>query len=174
MTCAKCGATMRLSEKDTSSGRDIREYACSACGHSDWEDRGPALWQILHDDAQERLAATPPPAPVLVQANAQLQPNQPKPKPNSFAHQAAKASWIIGVVVVFLGFGKRIAGLGLALDLVTLLVVVVGLVLGTVALFGIRKYGPKGILANALVGIAINGLFLLIFLTNFLAAVRRG
>jgi hypothetical protein len=48
---------MRMTEKDTSSGRDIREYLCDCCGHTDWEERGPALWQILHDDREEFLAA---------------------------------------------------------------------------------------------------------------------
>jgi DNA-directed RNA polymerase subunit M/transcription elongation factor TFIIS len=57
MTCPKCGETMDLLEKDTSSGRDIREYKCSRCGYSDWEDRGPALWKILHDDREEAEAA---------------------------------------------------------------------------------------------------------------------
>jgi hypothetical protein len=162
---------MRLEEKDTSSGRDIREYKCSECGHSDWEDRGPALWQILHDDAQERLASALP-----VQATAQPQSEpQREQKTNAFAHQAAKGSWIICVVVLLLnGFGKRMVGLGVVLDLIALLGIVAGLVLGVVALFGIRKYGTKGILANALVGIVISGLFLLIFVTNFLAALRRG
>lgn len=52
MLCRKCGAEMDQTEKDTSSGRDIREYLCRSCGHSDWEERGPALWQILHDDRE--------------------------------------------------------------------------------------------------------------------------
>jgi hypothetical protein len=43
---------MHQVEKDTSSGRDIREYECQ-CGHSDWEDRGTALWKILSDDREE-------------------------------------------------------------------------------------------------------------------------
>ncbi len=38
---------MKPAGKDTSSGRDIREYECSKCGHCDWEDQGEALWQIL-------------------------------------------------------------------------------------------------------------------------------
>ena len=70
MICARCGELMRMTEKDTSSGRDIREYQCSACGHSDWEDSGPALWQILHDDREEfeagkarQAASVPEPAP---------------------------------------------------------------------------------------------------------------
>ncbi len=172
MTCTKCGATMRLEEKDTSSGRDIREYKCSECGHSDWEDRGPALWQILHDARENSAAAQPPPPVPLVQATATPQPEL---KTNIFAHQAAKASWIICVVVLLLnGFGRRMVGMGAVLDLVAFAGILVGLVLGVVALFGIRKYGTKGILANALVGIVISGLFLLIFVTNFLAAMRRG
>jgi hypothetical protein len=56
MICSKCGEEMRMTEKDTSSGRDIREYLCDGCGHSDWEERGPALWQILSDDREEERA----------------------------------------------------------------------------------------------------------------------
>ena len=56
MNCSKCGEPMRMTEKDTSSGRDIREYACDNCGHTDWEERGPALWQILSDDREEAKA----------------------------------------------------------------------------------------------------------------------
>jgi len=57
MICAKCGDEMRMTEKDTSSGRDIREYACDGCGHADWEVQGPALWQILSDDRNDLEAA---------------------------------------------------------------------------------------------------------------------
>jgi hypothetical protein len=49
MKCQRCGAAMKQVEKDTSSGRDIREYECPKCSHSDWEDQGEALWQILSD-----------------------------------------------------------------------------------------------------------------------------
>ncbi len=66
MLCAKCGEEMRMTEKDTSSGRDIREYKCDGCGHSDWEDNGTALWQVLSDyreaDEAERMAAGAPTA----------------------------------------------------------------------------------------------------------------
>ncbi len=50
---------MRMTDKNTFSGRDIREYKCDACGHDDWEDRGKALWQILSDDREEFEAAKP-------------------------------------------------------------------------------------------------------------------
>lgn len=53
MICAECGETMHMTEKDTSSGRDIREYLCPGCGNSDWEDNGVALWQVLSDYNEE-------------------------------------------------------------------------------------------------------------------------
>ncbi len=40
---------MRLEDKDTSSGRDMRDYRCDACGEACVVNRGPALWQILSD-----------------------------------------------------------------------------------------------------------------------------
>jgi hypothetical protein len=82
MDCAKCGEPMRLTEKDTSSGRDIREYACSGCGHTDWEDRGPALWQILHDDREEAKAAQTIPAPIHA-PGPQVEILEPKQTPAS-------------------------------------------------------------------------------------------
>jgi hypothetical protein len=57
MNCAKCGEPMRMTDKNTFSGRDIREYKCDRCGNEDWEDRGAALWQILSDDREEFEAA---------------------------------------------------------------------------------------------------------------------
>jgi hypothetical protein len=73
MDCVKCGEPMRMTDKNTFSGRDIREYKCDRCGHEDWEDNGEALWQILHNDREEfeaeqarkALAEAPvaPPAP---------------------------------------------------------------------------------------------------------------
>jgi DNA-directed RNA polymerase subunit RPC12/RpoP len=52
MKCQRCGAAMNQAGKDTFSGRDIREYECPKCGHSDWEDQGKALWQILSDERE--------------------------------------------------------------------------------------------------------------------------
>ena len=56
------------------------------------------------------------------------------------------------------------------MDLVALLLIIVGLVFGIIALFGIGRHGSKGILIPAIVGIIANGLLLFIFITNFLAA----
>ncbi len=57
MICVRCGEAMRMTEKDTSSGRDIREYTCEECGYSDWEDNGTALWQVLSDYRKEDEAS---------------------------------------------------------------------------------------------------------------------
>jgi hypothetical protein len=46
-----------MTDKNTFTGRDIREYECDGCGYEDWEDRGTALWQILSDDREEFEAA---------------------------------------------------------------------------------------------------------------------
>ena len=51
--CPYCGGELRFSEKDTSSGRELREYVCASCGRSVIEDRGKALWQILSDAREE-------------------------------------------------------------------------------------------------------------------------
>jgi hypothetical protein len=53
MICTECGELMDQTDKNTFTGRVIREYACRKCGHTDWEDEGVALWQVLHD-ARER------------------------------------------------------------------------------------------------------------------------
>jgi hypothetical protein len=94
-------------------------------------------------------------------------PSQIPPTP--FAFQAAKGSWASSVIVFFL-LVLSSTGAKVILELIALLLILAGLSLGIIALFGIRKHGAKGILAPALVGIIINGLLFFIFATNFLAA----
>jgi len=48
--CPQCGGRTRMIEKDASSGRDIREYGCDACGWSRAFDVGPALWTLMSGD----------------------------------------------------------------------------------------------------------------------------
>ena len=69
-------------------------------------------------------------------------------------------------------FGGQV-GARVIIELTALFVIIVGLVFGIIALFGISRHGSKGILAPAIVGIIINGLFLFIFVTNFMAARAR-
>lgn len=47
MICIKCGAQMNQTDKNTMSGRVIREYECRSCGHFDWADEGVALWKLM-------------------------------------------------------------------------------------------------------------------------------
>jgi hypothetical protein len=87
-----------------------------------------------------------------------------------FAHGAAKGSWLCTIVgVVLFQIGQR-TGQPVIFGLSGLLALLVGLLLGIIALFGIPRYGAKGILGAALVGIACNGLLVFIFVTNFMAA----
>ena len=52
--CPKCGGELRFLEKDTSSGREYREYRCKQCGEYVTLGGNVALWQMLHDSNQER------------------------------------------------------------------------------------------------------------------------
>ena len=54
MECPHCKVEMRQTGKDTFSGQVIREYKCDQCGYESWEDDGKALWQVLHDDNEEK------------------------------------------------------------------------------------------------------------------------
>jgi predicted nucleic acid-binding Zn-ribbon protein len=56
MTCTKCGAVMDQIDKNTMSGRVIREYECRKCGNTDWADEGIALWKVMHDAREEDKA----------------------------------------------------------------------------------------------------------------------
>lgn len=95
------------------------------------------------------------------------------PQTKPFAHQAAKLSWVCPIIIFLLLVAGKQAISPLILDLIGLLLIVVGLIFGIIALFGISKHGTKGILAPAIVGIIINGLLLFIFVTNFVAARAR-
>jgi transposase-like protein len=53
--CPKCGGALYLEDKNTFSGRDIREYRCRGCRNLVVEDNGVALWKVLHDDREEHL-----------------------------------------------------------------------------------------------------------------------
>ncbi len=73
------------------------------------------------------------------------------------------------IVFFLILFGGRTEAKAV-IELVAFLLMVVGFALGVIALFGIRKYGAKQILAPALLGMLIHGLLLSIFIPNFLAA----
>ncbi len=100
-------------------------------------------------------------------------PLDKKQPTTAFAYQAAKASWVGPIFIFFIFvFGHQVKA-RVVLELIALVLMAAGFCLAIAALFGIRKYGRKGILAPALVGFVLNGLLLFIFITNFLAARAR-
>ena len=83
----------------------------------------------------------------------------------SFHRRAATCSWICALIVFIVGvtwwrFAPRAIGVWVDFFLVLL-----GIVLGIVGLFGIRQYGHKGILVQSLVGLILNGAWFYIFVT---------
>jgi hypothetical protein len=54
MKCPKCARDMKLVDKQTFTGEDIREYYCAACDESVIERGGIALWQVLSDADEKR------------------------------------------------------------------------------------------------------------------------
>jgi hypothetical protein len=77
MICAKCGALMDQTDKNTMTGRVIREYLCRSCGHTDWEDDGVALWQVLHDAREEDEAEAAAQAATSAEPEATLPVQNP-------------------------------------------------------------------------------------------------
>jgi predicted nucleic acid-binding Zn-ribbon protein len=83
--CTKCGELMDQTDKNSFSGRVIREYECRKCGHTDWEDDGVALWKVMHDarEEDEAEAAAQAAANAVAPAPANAAPAQPKPQPSA-------------------------------------------------------------------------------------------
>jgi len=91
------------------------------------------------------------------------------PPSNPFAKQAALFSFIAPFVSFGIGIfgqpvvrGNRMAAI--ILGCVSTLLILAGFVLGIIALFGMKKYGKKGILGRAIAGICINGFLILMML----------
>ncbi len=94
-----------------------------------------------------------------------------------FAVQAAQFSLYAPIVAIVLGcitFGTREKQptAGLIIGGTNALIILLGFVFGIVALFGMRKHGKEGILVRAIIGVVLNGLFLLSFVAVALAIFR--
>jgi hypothetical protein len=101
---------------------------------------------------------------------------RPPGNPNSFARQAAKASWVSFIFAyVFAAMARRLGGTGMQpVFLVTeALFLLIGLALGVAGLRGIRKHGRKGILIPALVGVILNGVVLGVILVVILVGLNK-
>jgi len=101
------------------------------------------------------------------------------PRTASFSHYAAKLSWVCPIITIIIFVllildRQIIARKTIALVASSALcLLVIGLILGVIALFGISKHGTKGILAPAIVGVIINGLLISFVVTNFITSRAR-
>ena len=103
-----------------------------------------------------------------------LPPPQPGPINTSFYHQAATIcgfSPLIAFGINFLSIAVRAATpaemkatVEMVVASLVLFVIAVGLGLGVISLFGIRKYGKAGIFGKAMTGISINLAFIVLAL----------
>jgi len=97
--------------------------------------------------------------------------------PPSRAQQAAKASWMAPLIVVIFNYViksslQRTGSRSMVIVVVSLVIYVAGLLLAIYALSQVRTAGRKGVLAPALVGLLLNGLFLL--LVGSVVLMNRG
>ncbi len=98
-----------------------------------------------------------------------------------WAAQLAKASWVACLVTLGVAYLGRETGLeaanavsALAMTIVYALLLIGGFGCGIAALFGVRKYGRRGILLPALIGSTLCLLELVIGTGNFVDAFRAG
>jgi|GEM_PF-2867587 len=108
-------------------------------------------------------------------------PPTPAPEKKSFAHQAALAGLAAPVVAILLNAATTATRsgtdphtakvVGLVVGLAALAIILGGLVMGTIALAGIPRYGSSGLLGRGIAAIAINGVLLVFFAIGFVAAI---
>ena len=97
--------------------------------------------------------------------------------PPSRAQQAAKASWMAPLIVVIFNYVlksslQRTGSRSLVIVVVSLVIYIAGLLLAIYALSQVKTAGRKGVLTPAIVGLLLNGLFLL--LVGSLLLMNRG
>ena len=85
----------------------------------------------------------------------------------------ATATWVVIVLYLFASrFIRLLIGPVIA-DVLVFFLAVLGLIVAIICLFLVPKYGRKGILIPAIVGLLLNALVLGIWIPNFLAARAR-
>ena len=112
------------------------------------------------------MGSVSPPAPPPLPRGV---PRSPAPgSVSSRAREAARASWMAPLIVIIVNYAIKNAGLSastaraLVIGLVSLLLYLAGLVFAIYALSQVRIVGRAGVLAPAIVGLILNGLFLLL------------
>ena len=129
-----------------------------------------------------RPAAAPPPPPAMgVQP---LPYARPMPQyvsgTNTAFHQCAKASWVAPLIAIALGcFGNAAVRGGtdpmvsVIMGVINILLILGGLTCGIIALCGVKRHGSSGILAPAIVGVVLNGVFVLAMIAGVMALTAR-
>jgi len=112
--------------------------------------------------------------------NSALPPKIPSEPQDSIFHQAATASVFAPLIAIGLTVFSSAARSSLGpqsqrfvaaiVDIAALLIILIGLICGIVALFGISKHGKRGILRKAMLGIIIPLLLSGLAIPNFMAA----
>jgi hypothetical protein len=103
------------------------------------------------------------------------------PATNTLFHQAAKASWAAPLILLGLGALTNTVvnrespdrTIQILLGIVALLLLTAGFTCGIVALFGVRRYGARGILAPAIVGLLFNVAWVALVVSVVLPAISR-
>jgi rubredoxin len=71
--CPECNGETHQTEKETFTGREMREYQCKACGWRHIFELGPALWTVFsnaNNDVPRSPDVAREPAPSLPRASA--------------------------------------------------------------------------------------------------------
>jgi hypothetical protein len=116
-------------------------------------------------------------------SNSTLPPQLPSKPQKSFYHQAATASAFAPLIAIGLNIASSAGRTGadpqsqrtvaFIVGIVGTVILVIGLICGIVALFGIGNHGTNGILGKALFGIIIPLLCTALLIPSFMAARSR-
>jgi positive regulator of sigma E activity len=83
---------------------------------------------------------------------------------------AARLAWLLPVGGMVLNSILRRSAGALVADAVVMLLVLAGIVAGVYALTGVSRVGAKGVVGPAVAGLIVNGLLVLIFVSNLTAS----
>lgn len=127
------------------------------------------------------MSSVPPPLPPNQSPLEYARPMPPEAPGNTLFHQAAKASWAAPLVLVVLGCFTNVAlhngtpdqTVQVVLFVATIALMVAGVVCGIVALCGVGRYGTRGLLAPAIIGLLLNLAWVVLVVSVVMPAVSR-
>ncbi len=98
--------------------------------------------------------------------------NEKKP----FAKQAAKASWAIPIIAVFMetiGKSAQSSTSVFFISLLTAFFFAIGFILSIISFYGIKTHGKQGILLPGIIGLLINSIFLTLIVVGFVSGYKH-